>query len=57
MDMDIYVTRSSSAKYCDEPGVEKLGNFSVVMTGKLYIGFLDYSILKRDLLILLLHLF
>ncbi|CAB5341299.1 unnamed protein product [Rhizophagus irregularis] len=31
MDMDIYVSRDKSAKYCDEPGVELLGNFSVHM--------------------------
>ncbi|CAB4408748.1 unnamed protein product [Rhizophagus irregularis] len=31
MDMDIYVSREKSTKYCDEPGVELLGNFSVHM--------------------------
>ncbi|RIA97905.1 hypothetical protein C1645_801499 [Glomus cerebriforme] len=31
MDMDIYVSRNSSVKYCDEEGVELLGNFSVQM--------------------------
>ncbi|CAG8562711.1 11855_t:CDS:2 [Funneliformis caledonium] len=31
MDMDIYVTRNGSAKYCDEDGVDLLGNFSVAM--------------------------
>jgi hypothetical protein len=33
--MDIYVSRNKSVKYCDEEGVELLGNFSVQMPGKL----------------------
>ncbi|GES81263.1 hypothetical protein GLOIN_2v1470298 [Rhizophagus clarus] len=31
MDMDIYVSRNSSVNYCNEEGVELLGNFSVLM--------------------------
>ncbi|CAG8554776.1 11376_t:CDS:2, partial [Scutellospora calospora] len=31
MRMDIYVTRSYNAKYCDEPGVELLGKFTINM--------------------------
>ncbi|CAI2162477.1 10848_t:CDS:2 [Funneliformis geosporum] len=31
MDMDIYVTRNGSAKFCDEDDVVLLGNFSVAM--------------------------
>jgi len=31
MDMDIYVSRNKSAKYCDEDGVELLSKFSVEM--------------------------
>ncbi|KAF0543535.1 actin-like ATPase domain-containing protein [Gigaspora margarita] len=34
MCMDIYVTRAYEAKYCDEPGVELLGKFTINMPDK-----------------------
>ncbi|CAG8587101.1 19425_t:CDS:2, partial [Racocetra fulgida] len=34
MCMDLYVTRAYEAKYCDEPGVELLGKFTIKMPDK-----------------------